>query len=119
MPNTDGAAPRDDAVTAGQPDLAARIESWRSATLRPAIDKLRSGVNPDDVTVYTPLDTAGHDFATQVGLPGEYPFTSWLYPTPTPFTGGGELNRAGRYSGYGTAEDCRDYYRAAAASGMR
>ena len=118
MASTEDPAPGEDAVTAGQ-HLADRIERWRSDTLRPAIDKLGSGVDPDEVTVYTPLDTAGHDFESQVGLPGQYPFTSWLYPTPTPFTGGSVLSRAGRYSGYGTAEDCRDYYKAAAESGMR
>ena len=74
---------------------------------------------PEAVRLYTPDDTAGHDYLATVGLPGEYPFTAWLYPVATPFSGGGELNRAGRYSGYGTSEDCRDYYLAAARSGLR
>jgi methylmalonyl-CoA mutase N-terminal domain/subunit len=103
----------------GEDDLVQRIEDWRAGTLTPALKKLGSTTDPERVTVHTPLDTRGHDYLTHVGLPGQYPFTSWLYPTPTPFTGGGELNRAGRYSGYGTAADCRDYYQAADASGLR
>jgi methylmalonyl-CoA mutase, N-terminal domain len=100
-------------------DLDARTAAWREDTLRPAVKKVGADVDPDTVHPNTPLDLAGHDFVRDVGLPGEYPFGSWLYPTPTPYTGTGVLNRAGRYSGYGTAEDCRDYYLAAAASGLR
>ena len=101
------------------PDLGEHIETWRADVLAPAVKKLGSGVDPESVRPATPLDTAGHDYRRDVGLPGEYPFTSWLYPTATPYAGKGALNRAGRYSGYGNAEDCRDYYIAMARSGMR
>lgn len=107
-------------MTASPPgDLPARIEHWREGILAPALSKLGSDTDPAAVSPHTPLDTAGHDFVRDVGLPGEYPFTSWLYPTATPYTGTGVLNRAGRYSGYGTSEDCRDYYLAAGRSGLR
>jgi methylmalonyl-CoA mutase N-terminal domain/subunit len=99
--------------------LEDRIAHWRSATLPKGAAKLGVEVDPATVRIYTPRDTEGHDYLEAVGLPGEYPFTSWLYPTAAPFTGKGALNRAGRYSGYGTSEDCRDYYLGAAASGMR
>jgi methylmalonyl-CoA mutase, N-terminal domain len=113
----------DSALSPKQPEhdggLAAHVRQWRTSSLKPAVDKLRAGIDPEAVRLYTPDDTIGHDYLATVGLPGEYPFTAWLYPVATPFSGGGELNRAGRYSGYGTSEDCRDYYLAAARSGLR
>jgi len=68
---------------------------------------------------YNPLDLEGFDFLEQVGFPGDYPFTSGTYPFD-PMAGlsklaakapaGSGLTRAAMYSGYGTAEDTRDYY---------
>ncbi|MFH1757761.1 MAG: methylmalonyl-CoA mutase family protein, partial [Pseudomonadota bacterium] len=55
----------------------------------------------------------------KVGFPGQYPFTAGTFPTfpyRTGERGSGSiaqapgLVRAGRYSGYGSAEDTRDYY---------
>lgn len=93
-------------------ELQRRLEHWRGETLPKALNRL--GLSPEDVNSKpaTPADLAGFDFLRDVGLPGEYPFTSWLYPTRALKTGGEDtrLHRAGRYSGYGTAEDCRDYY---------
>src|SRR4030042_5221799 len=69
---------------------------------------------------YTPLDTQDFDFLTQVGFPGEYPFTASVYPfDPRAGTArmaaraqsGSGLTRASGYSGYGTPEDTRDYYK--------
>ena len=34
--------------------------------------------------VYTPADVAGHDYASQLGAPGTYPFTRGRYATRTP-----------------------------------
>ena len=64
-----------------------------------------------------------------VGFPGEYPFTAGSYASSVPGSGpvtggyhiggGGGLVRAGRYSGYGTAEDTRDYYQREIARGRK
>ncbi|OGO23555.1 MAG: hypothetical protein A2Z28_06845, partial [Chloroflexi bacterium RBG_16_51_9] len=69
---------------------------------------------------FTPDDLGEHDFLNAVGFPGQYPFTAGVYPFQVPGSGpqtggyhiggGGGLVRAGRYLGYGTAEDTRDYY---------
>ncbi|MFC2006521.1 methylmalonyl-CoA mutase, partial [Chloroflexota bacterium] len=58
---------------------------------------------------YTPLDIKDHNFLKKVGFPGEYPFTSGLYPTSI-LDESSELLWARGYSGYGTPEDTRDYY---------
>ena len=108
----------------GGPDdqrLVEHIEHWRTVTLAKALRRL--GLTPDDAsgTVATPLDTQGFDFLRDVGLPGEYPFTSWIYPTRAVAKGGKDtrLHRAGRYSGYGTSTDCRDYYQEMREHGYR
>ena len=51
--------------------------------------------------VYTPLDTESFDYITDLGFPGEYPFTRGVYPT---------MYRARfwtmrQYAGFGTAEE--------------
>lgn len=98
-------------TAAAQRDLEARIERWKAETLPAGLRAL--GVDADEVTpeLATPLDTADDDFLRDVGLPGEYPFTAWLYPTPAVHRGQAlHRHRAGRYSGFGAAVDCRDYY---------
>ncbi|MGH3756854.1 methylmalonyl-CoA mutase family protein [Actinophytocola sp.] len=111
---------REDARAAGA-EISERLAHWRDHTLRKSQERLGGEANRAVAEPATPLRVNGHDYLRDVGLPGEYPFTSWLYPTPTPFHGGGgaTATRAGRYSGYGTSEDCRDYYLEAARSGMR
>ena len=99
-------------------DLQSRIATWRSTTYPRAAKKIGSDATPPPVI--SPLDVASHDFLRDVGLPGEYPFTSWQYPSRTPFEGGSSsLRRAGRYSGYGTSSDSRDYFRDMRARGLR
>ena len=58
-----------------------------------------SGISVD--RLFTPLDTEGFDYATDLGFPGEYPFTRGIYPT---------MYRARfwtmrQYAGFGTAEE--------------
>jgi methylmalonyl-CoA mutase N-terminal domain/subunit len=102
-------------------DLQERVDRWRRETLPPSAERL--GLDPDEIEAEpnTPLGLEGFDFLRDVGLPGEYPFTSWLYPTPSQSAGGETVHahRAGRYSGFGAAEDCRDYYRNMRDQGMR
>lgn len=105
----------------GQGRLEAQVKRWREVTLPTGLKRL--GLQPDqvDVSMATPLDLGDHDYLRDVGLPGEYPFTSWLYPTRAVAKAGQDtrLHRAGRYSGYGTSEDCRDYYREMREQGFR
>src|SRR4030042_1471673 len=93
-------------------------QEWENGTLKKSLD--RFGVTESTNEFYTPADVEDFDFMEKVGFPGEYPFTAGVYPCPVPGSGpvtggyhiggGGGLVRAGRYLGYGTAEDTRDYY---------
>ncbi len=93
-------------------------EKWEKNTLKPALERFKLKKAP--TTFYTPLDIGeGFDFLSKVGFPGQYPFTAGTFPTfpyRTGEKGSGAiaqapgLVRAGRYSGYGSAEDTRDYY---------
>jgi methylmalonyl-CoA mutase, N-terminal domain len=93
--------------------------AWESGELQQALK--RFGVTKSPNAFYTPLDIKDHDFLRDVNFPGKYPYTAGRYasqvPGSEPVRGGGHvasgggLIRAGRYSGYGTAEDSRDYYK--------
>jgi methylmalonyl-CoA mutase N-terminal domain/subunit len=108
-------------------DIKHRREEWEKGTLKQALDRFKISKSPNEF--YTPLDIADFDFAEKVGFPGEYPFTAGAYASSVPGSGpvtggyhiggGGGLVRAGRYSGYGTAEDTRDYYTREIARGRK
>lgn len=103
-------------------DLLKEIEEkrkeWEEKTLKPALERFKLKEAP--TRFYTPLDIGGEvDFLNKIGFPGQYPFTAGTFPTfpyQTGERGSGSiaqapgLVRAGRYSGYGSAEDTRDYY---------
>jgi methylmalonyl-CoA mutase N-terminal domain/subunit len=91
---------------------------WEEKTLKPALQRFKLKESP--TRFYSPLDLGeGFDFLEKVGFPGQHPFTAGTFPTfpyRTGERGSGSiaqapgLARAGRYSGYGSAEDTRDYY---------
>ncbi len=91
---------------------------WEEKTLKPALQRFKLKEAP--TRFYSPLDTGEEfDFLKKVGFPGQYPFTAGTFatfPYRTGERGTGSiaqapgLVRAGRYSGYGSAEDTRDYY---------
>src|SRR5512143_745233 len=94
-------------------------EHWRQEVLEPRVKRFNLEKSP--TRFYTPTAARNFDFLKQVGFPGEYPFTAGNQPFDfwrayaeagarmgmRPESGGG--GAAGRYSGYGTAEDYRDY----------
>lgn len=100
-------------------------KQWEEKVLRPALARFKLDEAP--TKYYTPADIEGYDFLKKVGFPGAYPFTAGIYPTlPYAVVGskGGlpsakGLVRAARYSGYGTPEDTRDYYKMMQARGLR
>ncbi len=51
--------------------------------------------------LHTPLDIKGFDYATNLGFPGEYPFTRGVYPTMYR----ARLWTMRQYAGFGTAEE--------------
>ncbi|MFC2070027.1 methylmalonyl-CoA mutase family protein [Chloroflexota bacterium] len=93
-------------------------KEWEDGTLKKSLDRFGATETPNKF--FTPLDANEFDFLDKVGFPGEYPFTAGSFPCQVPGSGpvtggyhiggGGGLVRAGRYLGYGTAEDTRDYY---------
>lgn len=101
-------------------ELREALKHW-SATTYPKAARKVGAPETSQAMPATPMELEGHDFLRDVGLPGEYPFTSWNYPTRAPFEHGEgpSLKRAGRYSGYGTADDSREYFASMAARGLR
>ncbi|MFC1977685.1 methylmalonyl-CoA mutase [Chloroflexota bacterium] len=100
-------------------------KKWEEGSLKKSLE--RFGVKESPNRFYTPLDIKDYDFSEKEGFPGEYPFTADIYPAAAPgsthLPGGGHLMastglvRAGQYSGYGTPEDTRDYYKSEMARG--
>ena len=108
-------------------NIKQKREEWEKGPLKQALD--RFGIEKSPNEFYTPLDIPDFDFVDKVGFPGEYPFTAGSYASSVPGSGpvtggyhiggGGGLVRAGRYSGYGTAEDTREYYQREIARGRK
>src|SRR3990172_7256993 len=98
--------------------VARERRKWETETLNKSLERFNITESPNKF--YTPNDLGQHDFLNDVGFPGQSPFTAGVYPFQVPGSGpqtggyhiggGGGLVRAGRYLGYGTAEDTRDYY---------
>jgi len=90
-------------------------KKWEEKVIKPSLD--RFGLKESPNRFYCPADLENFDFLTDVGFPGQYPFTAGTYAV-IPYRpalrgsmpGGSGLVRAATYSGYGTAEDTRDYY---------
>ena len=98
-------------------EVAEAERQWLEKVVAPRVK--RFGIEKSPTSFYPPRATAGSDFLTKVGFPGQYPFTAGNSPFERwrayaemgakmgirPEHGGGG---AGRYTGYGTAEDYRD-----------
>ncbi|MBL0714924.1 MAG: methylmalonyl-CoA mutase [Desulfosarcina sp.] len=78
------------------------------------------GLDNPATRFYTPNDIKGFDFTEKVGFPGQYPFTAGNTPLPKWQAFAPKLARAatrhewgassaGKYAGFGTSEDYRDY----------
>jgi len=96
-------------------NIKQKRQEWEEKVLKPALDTFRLKESP--TRFYTPADVKDFDFLTKVGFPGQYPFTADIYPAAPAIPAVGRerpsapgLVRASGYSGYGTAEDTRDYY---------
>ncbi len=57
--------------------------------------------------LYTPSDTASHDYLRDAGFPGDYPFTRGVQPTMYR----GRFWTMRQYAGFGTAEESNRRYR--------
>jgi len=113
-------------------DEMERIEraerAWQEEVVEPRVQRFKIPRCP--TRFYTPAHLRDFDFLEKVGFPGQYPFTSGNHPFEAwraHAEAGARLgvrpdygvSSAGRYSGYGTAEDYRDYLLAMQARGSR
>ena len=87
---------------------------WRETTLRTALERTpeREGVFESTSHIpfeiaYTAEDLAGWDERSQLGYPGEYPFTRGVQPSMYR----GRLWTMRQYAGYATAEESNRRYR--------
>ncbi len=98
-------------------------KEWEEGPLEASLEKF--GLKESPERHYSPLDIPDHDFVRDVGFPGMYPFTGGEFaiqpPAEDPNRGDykGGVVRQPWYSGYGTAEDTRDFYRNVMARGWQ
>ncbi|MCD6153973.1 MAG: methylmalonyl-CoA mutase [Syntrophobacterales bacterium] len=101
-------------------------KEWNDKVVKPALKRFNLEANPQKF--YTPRDVKNFDFLEKVGFPGSYPYTAGSYaflPLQAGQKGGGHIpsgpgmKRAGRYSGFGTSEDYRDYHKQMQAMGAK
>jgi len=95
-------------------DVKEAQKKWEAGTL----EKLRSRFperkhefcTPSGLqvkTLYTPVDLEGSDYVTNLGFPGEYPFTRGVQPNMYR----GRLWTMRQYAGFGTAEETNARFR--------
>ncbi len=103
-------------------EIEQKKKEWEDGPVKKSLDRFGIKENPNKF--YTPSDIKDHQFLEKVGFPGELPYTAGIYAMKAPgaepgFYGatGGGLVRVGAYSGYGTAENTRDFYQQMAAIG--
>jgi methylmalonyl-CoA mutase N-terminal domain/subunit len=101
--------------------VRAEEKAWKQGTVAEALKRFPI-LKEAPSRFYTPNDLPENfDFLKKVGFPGQYPFTAGTYPFE-PTVGTARLaarfaranagrTRAAGYSGYGTPEDTRDYYK--------
>ena len=94
-------------------------DEWRQKILEPRVKRFNLPGSP--TRFYSPTSTEGFDFLQKVGFPGQYPFTAGNNPFDfwrayaeesakrgyRPDWGGS--GGVGKYGGFGTSEDYRDY----------
>ena len=94
--------------------LAEAGKRWEIGTLNPLLKKsperkaqFVSEANIPIKRLYTPADLAGLDYVTDLGFPGEAPFTRGVYPTMYR----GRLWTIRPYSGFGTPQETNQRFK--------
>ncbi len=95
-------------------DPREELKRWEETTLSKVLarfperrETFRTTSDIELKRLYTPLDLEGFDYGTQLGFPGEYPFTRGVQPTM--FRGRFWTMR--QYAGFATAEETNKRYR--------
>jgi methylmalonyl-CoA mutase N-terminal domain/subunit len=90
-------------------ELRNAFETWEETSLSKALASLPERNAPREFIttssepinrLYTPLDVADKDYASSLGLPGEYPYTRGVHPT----LHRSKLWTMRMFAGFGTAE---------------
>ncbi len=88
--------------------------TWENDILEPALARFPERQPSFETTssveverVYTPLDVSDVDYARDVGMPAQYPFTRGIYPTMYR----GRFWTMRQYAGYATAEESNRRYK--------
>ncbi len=89
-------------------ELKDSLEKWEETSLQKALaslperrDKFITTSSEPIERLYTPLDVADMDYESDLGLPGEYPYTRGVHPT----LHRGKLWTMRMFAGFGTAEE--------------
>jgi methylmalonyl-CoA mutase N-terminal domain/subunit len=89
-------------------ELKRSVENWEDTSLQKALKSLPERSDEFITTssepinrLYTPLDVEDMDYASELGLPGEYPFTRGVHPTLYR----SKLWTMRMFAGFGTAEE--------------
>jgi len=91
-------------------ELKDSLEKWEKTSLQKALGQLPERHAPQDFIttssepinrLYSPLDIAELDYASDLGLPGEYPYTRGVHPT----LHRSKLWTMRMFAGFGTAEE--------------
>src|SRR5246127_3784900 len=88
--------------------------AWESKRIAPALkrgperrDRFATSSDIEVRREYNPLDLDGFDFLSQLGFPGEFPFTRGVQPTMYR----GRLWTMRQYAGFGDAEESNRRYK--------
>ena len=104
-------------------------KQWREKVLEPRVKRFNLAKSP--TRFYTPLAVRDHDFLEKVNFPGQYPYTAGNNPFDfwrayaedgaklgfRPDWGG--TGSVGKYGGFGTCADYRDYLKRMQSMGRR
>jgi len=89
-------------------ELKDSLEKWEETSLQKTLasmperrDRFITTSSEPIERLYTPLDVADTDYASDLGLPGEYPYTRGVHPT----LHRGKLWTMRMFAGFGTAEE--------------
>ena len=100
-------------------EIKAAARKWETEILNPRVKRFKLDKSP--TSFYTPLSSNSSHFLDKVGFPGQFPFTAgnnpfefWKAYAHTAAKLGyrsdwGGTGRSGKYGGFGTPADYRDY----------
>jgi methylmalonyl-CoA mutase N-terminal domain/subunit len=88
-------------------NLQAALEEWEKSAKTERADKFITASSEPINRLYTPLDVANADYAEELNLPGEYPFTRGIHPTLYR----GKLWTMRMFAGFGAAEETNQRFK--------